>query len=129
VNEMSVMTVKEASMLSGISQSEVSNILFMGMIVPYSYSPYVSGEGKYRALLNDRNVEELKVIKKLRQANVKRRYIKSIIELLRNSKQQWWGAPDSWIVIAENRWFVTTNVTLAIKDLLDSCVLVLVKVG
>jgi DNA-binding transcriptional MerR regulator len=101
-----MISITEASERSGMRQEDISSLIHMKMIVPESYLPRGTGT---RAQLSDRNIEEIRVIRRLREANVKRSYIKSIVDLLRDSKQQWWGDPNSWIVISDGRWFVTSN--------------------
>lgn len=100
-------TVTAAAALAGMNQEEVSNLIFAGLLKP---ADYVISGGKQRALLSDRNVSELKVVKRLRTAGIKRNYIKSILTLLNSSRQSWWDDSNVHIVIGDGeKWYITTN--------------------
>lgn len=98
------MMITDAASLSGLSQADVSNLIHSKVIVPKGYSSYGNGS---RALLDDKNILELQLVKKLRLAGVRRGYIKGVLELLRNSKQSW---SDGWIVFNDGmKFFLTSN--------------------
>ena len=96
--------ITDAAFLSGLSQADVSNLIHSKVIVPKGYSSYGNGS---RALLDDKNIKELQIVKRLRLAGVRRGYIKGVLELLRKSKQAW---SDGWIVFNDGAgFFVTSN--------------------
>lgn len=120
-------SVTTAGSIVGMAQEEVSNLIFSGLIIPEGYD---LSNGKQRAVLSERNVRELKVIKRLRAAGIKRNYIKSIIELLDESKQSWWADDKCFIVIGDGeQWYITTNAFQAknIEGMKDNDSTVIIK--
>jgi hypothetical protein len=100
-------TVTEAAIVVAMAPTDVSQMIFSGLIHPQIHVPNGSGDS---AVLGLRNLRELILIKRLRYYGVSRFTIKQIIDCLAASSLNWWNE-GGWLVGGElNDWFVTDNV-------------------
>ena len=103
---MEPVTVSKASELSGLSPGQVSNLIFSRMIEPEIRTG--NGSGDY-SLLGERNVKELKLVHKLKLAGLKPDTVRGILKLINDSSLDWWKEGNSYVVVAGDTFYVTTN--------------------
>jgi DNA-binding transcriptional MerR regulator len=117
------MTVSKAAELAGLTPGQVSSFIFAGLVTPEVHSPNGSGD---HSVLSPKNIKELQLIGNLTKIGLKTATIGGILELLANSKMNWWNGGDSYVVFVDGEWFITDNVLQNIKRMKFNTV-VLVK--
>ena len=124
---MDALTVQDAARLCGMSRGQVSQAVFWKLVIPERVS---NGKGD-NVLLNERNVRELKLIRRLRESGLKSSTVKEIMNLLETSKNDWWKGEGNYVAVIKDKWFVTTNpFSPANKKLLaEEGVMLLVSLG
>jgi hypothetical protein len=105
---MDELSVARAAELAGMTPGQVSRQIFLGLVRPEVHAPNGIGDA---SVLGYRNVRELKLINRLRQAGLKQETIKSVIDLLANSSLDWWKGKEGecYVVALKDRWMVTDN--------------------